>query len=57
MRKSMIEKKNDRREMVAKVFDGRRFCESVCMNEGVFLVTTANAILPVDRDHSVNTYS
>ena len=24
---------------------------------GVFLVTTANAILPVDRDHSVNTDS
>ena len=25
--------------------------------EGVFLVTTANAILPVDRDNSVNTDS
>ena len=24
---------------------------------GVFLVTTANTILPVDSDHSVNTYS
>ena len=25
--------------------------------KGVFIVTTANAILPVDRDHSVNTDS
>ena len=26
-------------------------------NKGVFQVTTSNAILPVDRDYSMNTYS
>ena len=27
------------------------------LSKGVFFVTTANAILPVDRDYSMNTYS
>ena len=31
--------------------------EDLSTTKGVFLVTTANAMLPVDRDHSVNTYS
>ena len=29
----------------------------VVFSPGVFLVTTENAILPVDRDYSVNTFS
>ena len=30
---------------------------SILSSQGVFLVTTANAILPFDRDYCVNTYS
>ena len=30
--------------------------KNVLSFKGVFLVTTANAILPVDRDYRVNTY-
>ena len=43
-----------------RIVKGERWCGKRHRwkeTEGVFLVTTANAVLPVDRDHSVNTDS